>query len=139
MGKAMSSDPTAPPVHGEILNRVQRRRRWSHHREDPPRRGEPAARLVRVVRRPPLRPLAQPAVLVEAARAGGRHQPCTPTRRSSAPPRARVGAARARTSKRLLGRKTMEAEILKEALDLARNKKTDLAAQLLGGSTAVPR
>ena len=29
MGKAMSSDPTAPPVHGEILTGVQRRRRWS--------------------------------------------------------------------------------------------------------------
>lgn len=29
MGKAMSSDPPAPPVHGEILTDVQRRRRWS--------------------------------------------------------------------------------------------------------------
>ena len=29
MGKAMSSDPTAPPVHGKILAGVQRRRRWS--------------------------------------------------------------------------------------------------------------
>ena len=29
MGKATSSDPTTPPVHGEILTGVQRRRRWS--------------------------------------------------------------------------------------------------------------
>lgn len=29
MGKAMSSDPAAPPVDGEILTGVQRRRRWS--------------------------------------------------------------------------------------------------------------
>lgn len=28
MGKAMSSDPSAPPVHGEIVTGVQHRRRW---------------------------------------------------------------------------------------------------------------
>jgi transposase len=29
MDKAVSSDPTAPPAHGEILTGAQRRRRWS--------------------------------------------------------------------------------------------------------------
>src|SRR3954463_14910238 len=37
---------------------------------------------------------------------------------------------RVRDLERLLGRKTMENEILKEALELARAKKTDLAVQL---------
>jgi hypothetical protein len=35
-----------------------------------------------------------------------------------------------RDLERLLGRKTMENEILKEALDLARAKKSDLAVKL---------
>jgi hypothetical protein len=37
---------------------------------------------------------------------------------------------RVRDLERLIGRKTMENEILKEALDLAREKKCDLAVEL---------
>ncbi|WP_246206053.1 IS3 family transposase [Propylenella binzhouense] len=40
---------------------------------------------------------------------------------------------RVRALERQLGRKTLEVEILKEALDLARGKKTDLAVQLAAG------
>ena len=43
----------------------------------------------------------------------------------------RVLEKRVRELERLLGRKTMENEILKEALSLARPKKTDIAARLV--------
>lgn len=46
--------------------------------------------------------------------------------------RARELERRVRDLERLLGRKTMEVEILKETLDLVRMGKTDLAARLLG-------
>src|SRR5262245_26940505 len=42
---------------------------------------------------------------------------------------------RVRELERLLGRKTMEVEILKEALDLARAKKTDLAVTIAGSGS----
>lgn len=71
MGKALSSDPTAPPMRGDILTGVQRRRRWSTT-EKIRLVEEPAARLVRIIRCPPLRHRAKPAVLVEASHAGGR-------------------------------------------------------------------
>ncbi len=55
MGKAMSSDPNRPTGARRDPDRRSASTALFYHREDPPRRGEPAARLVRVVRRPPLR------------------------------------------------------------------------------------
>jgi len=46
------------------------------------------------------------------------------------PPRCGGSKERVRELERLLGRKTMEVEILKEALDLAWAKKTDIAVAL---------
>lgn len=74
IGKAMSSGrPTSArrdPEQGSAPKSAV------HHWKDPTRRGEPAARLVRVVHRPPLRHLAQPAVLdrvqLEQAGSGSR-------------------------------------------------------------------
>lgn len=79
MPKAMSSDPAAPPVHGEMLTGIQRRRRWSTTEkirfvEESQQLGSSVSFVA------PLRHLTEPAVLVEAAHAGGRSSGCASCR-----------------------------------------------------------
>jgi transposase len=126
----MSSDPLAPPPRVEIITSVQRRR-WSTAEK---------VRLVEETMQPGL------SVSYVARRAGiapsqlfawkrrmleGGHQAVHADEDVVGTSKVRELEKRVRDLERLLGRKTMEAEILKEALDLARAKKTDLAARLL--------
>jgi hypothetical protein len=67
---------------------------------------------------------ASSSLLSDDRLAGGFRTP------SCAPQTGKSGVSSRRELERLLGRKTMEVEILKEALDLARAKKTDLAVVL---------
>ena len=119
----MSSDPLAPPPRVEVITSVQRRRRWS------------TAEKVRLVEE-----TLQPGMSVSfvARRAGiapsqlfawkrrmleGGHQAVHADEDVVGTSKVRELEKRVRDLERLLGRKTMEAEILKEALDLARAKK----------------
>jgi hypothetical protein len=56
-------------------------------------------------------------------------KPCAPMMRWWRRPRCRRLEERVRELERLLGRKTMEVEILKEALDIARAKKPILLSR----------
>ena len=131
MRKAMSSDPTAPPVHGEILTGVQRRRRWSTTEKIRlvEESQQPGSSVSFVARRYGI----SPSLLFSWKRRmlEGGHQAVHADEEVVGTSRVRELERRVRDLERLLGRKTMEVEILKEALDLARTKKTDLAAQLL--------
>jgi transposase len=119
----MASDPHAPPSRVEVITSVQRRRRWS------------TAEKVRLVEE-----AAQPGMSVSyVARRHGiaPSQLFTWKRRvlegglqAVAADEDVVGTSRLRELERrvgqlerLLGRKTLEAEILREAPDLARPKK----------------
>ena len=95
----MHSDQNASPPRVEVITSVQRRRRW------------PTAEKIRLVEE-----TMQPGMSVSyvARRAG------------VAPSCVRELERRVRELERLLGRKTMEVEILKEALDVARVKKPSL-------------
>ncbi|MER2265081.1 IS3 family transposase [Methylobacterium oxalidis] len=132
MDKAMASDPIAPPSHGEILTGVQRRRRWSTAEKirlvDESQ--QPGSSVSFVARRYGL----SPSLLFRWKRRmlEGGHQAVQADEELVATSRVRALERRVRDLERLLGRKTMEVEILKEALDLARTKKTELAARLLG-------
>src|SRR4051812_38204330 len=120
------SDPLAPPPRVEVITSVQRRRRWS------------TAEKVRLVEE-----TLQPGMSVSfvARRAGiapsqlfawkrrmleGAHQAVHADEDVVGTSKVRELEKRVRDLERLLGRKTMEAEILKEALDLARAKKPTL-------------
>ena len=120
---AMASDASVRPSRVEVITSVQRRRRWS------------AAEKVRLVEE-----TMQPGMSVSyiARRAGVAPSLLFNWRRRMlegglsavqadeevvGSSRVRELERRVREWERLLGRKTMEAEILKEALDLARVKK----------------
>jgi transposase len=122
----MASDPPVPPPRVEVITSVQRRRRWS------------AAEKVRLVEE-----ATQPGMSVSyVARRHGiaPSQLFTWKRRvlegglqAVAADEDVVGTSRlrqlekqVRQLERLLGRKTLENEILKEALELARPKKAPL-------------
>jgi transposase len=122
MSKAMSSDPTAPPVHGEILTGVQRRRRWSTTEkirlvEESQQPGSPVSFVAR-------RYGLSPSLLFSWQRRmlEGGHQAVHADEAVVGTSRVRALERRVRDLERLLGRKTMEVEFLKEALDLARTK-----------------
>jgi transposase len=117
------SDPFSPAGRVEVITSVQRRRRWS------------TAEKVRLIEE-----TMQPGMSVSfvARRAGiapsqlfgwkrrmleGGHQAVQADEDVVGTSRVRELERRVRDLERLLGRKTMEAEILKEALDLARAKK----------------
>lgn len=126
MNTTMSSDPDARSPRVEVLSSVQRRRRWS------------AAEKVRLVEE-----AMQPGMSVSyvARRAGIAPSQLFAWKRRMleggatavqaddevvAAGRVRELEKRVRELERLLGRKTMENEILKEALDLASPKKLSL-------------
>lgn len=117
------SDPFTPSGRVEVITSVQRRRRWST--------GE-KVRLVEETMQPGM------SVSFVARRAGiapsqlfawkrrmleGGHQAVQADEDVVGTSRVRELERRVRDLERLLGRKTMEAEILKEALDLTRAKK----------------
>jgi transposase len=126
MDKAMSSDPISPSPRVEVLTSLQRRRRW------------PAADKVRLVEE-----TMQPGSSVSfvARRYGlspsllfrwkrrmieGGHEAVQADEEVVGTSKVRELERRVRELERLLGRKTMEVEILKEALDVARAKKPTL-------------
>jgi transposase len=119
----MASDPHTPPPRVEVITSVQRRRRWS------------TAEKVRLVEE-----AAQPGMSVSyvARRHGiapsqlftwkrrmleGGFQAVAADEEVVGTSRVRELERRTRELERLLGRKTLEVEILKEALDAARVKK----------------
>jgi transposase len=122
----MSNAPDGPPSRVEVITSVQRRRRWS------------AAEKVRLVEE-----ALQPGMSVSyvARRAGispsqlfawkrrmleGGHAAVEADEDVVGSSRLRDLERRVRDLERLLGKKTMENEILKEALELARPKKRSL-------------
>ena len=139
MGKAMSSDPTAPPVHGEILTGVQRRRRWSTTEKIRlvEESQQPGSSVSFVARRYGL----SPSLLFSWKRSmlEGGHQAVHADEEVVGTSRVRALERRVRDLERLLGRKTMEVEILKEALDLARTKKPTSPLSSWGGLTGGSR
>jgi transposase len=119
----MACDPHTPPPRVEVITSVQRRRRWS------------TAEKVRLVEE-----AAQPGMSVSyvARRHGiapsqlftwkrrmleGGFQAVAADEEVVGTSRVRELERRTRELERLLGRKTLEVEILKEALDAARVKK----------------
>ncbi|MGB8396087.1 MAG: IS3 family transposase [Pseudolabrys sp.] len=127
----MHSDQNASPPRVEVITSVQRRRRW------------PTAEKIRLVEE-----TMQPGMSVSyvARRAGvapsllfnwrrrmleGGLQAVRADEDVVGTSRVRELERRVRELERLLGRKTMEVEILKEALDVARGKKTELAAAIM--------
>lgn len=126
MSKAMSSDPITPSPRFEVITSVQRRRRWSTAEK---------VRLVQEAMQP------ESSVSFLARRTGispsqlfgwkrrmleGGHEAVAADEDVVATSRVRELERRVRDLERLLGRKTMEVEILKETLDLARAKKPTL-------------
>ena len=126
MVTTMASDPPVPPPRVEVITSVQRRRRWS------------AAEKVRLVEE-----ATQPGMSVShVARrhgvspsllSGWKRRMLEVGFRAVAADEDVVGTSRVRELERrvrqlgcLLGRKTLENEIPKEALDLARPKKAPL-------------
>ena len=122
----MHSDQNASPPRVEVITSVQRRRRW------------PTAEKIRLVEE-----TTQPGMSVSyvARRAGvapsllfnwrrrmleGGLQAVQADEDVVGTSRVRELERRVRELERLLGRKTMEVEILKEALDVARVKKPSL-------------
>jgi transposase len=122
----MPSDPNGAASRVEVITSVQRRRRWS------------AAEKVRLVEE-----TMQPGMSVSyvARRAGvapsllfkwrrlmleGGHQAVQADEDVVGTSRVRDLERRVRELERLLGRKTMEVEILREALEVARVKKPTL-------------
>ncbi|MDQ0546728.1 transposase-like protein [Methylobacterium brachiatum] len=128
----MSSDPPAPPVHGEILTGVQRRRRWSTTEKIRlvEESQQPGSSVSFVARRYGI----SPSLLFSWKRRmlEGGHKAVHADEEVVGTSRVRELERRVRDLERLLGRKTMEVEILKEALDPARTKKLGRQSWLLG-------
>ena len=123
MSKAMSSDPITPSPHVEVITSVQRRRRWSTAEKVRlvEEATQPGSSVSFVARRHGI----SPSLLFTWKRRmleGGR-EAVHADEDVVGTSKVRELERRVRDLERLLGRKTMEAEILKEALDLARAKK----------------
>jgi transposase len=119
----MSSDPITPSPRVEVITSVQRRRRWSTAEKVRlvEEAMQPGSSVSFVARRYGL----SPSLLFTWKRRmleGGR-QAVQADEDVVGTSRVRELEKRVRDLERLLGRKTMEVEILKEALDLARAKK----------------
>ena len=135
----MHSDQNASPLRIEVITSVQRRRRW------------PTAEKIRLVEE-----TMQPGMSVSyvARRAGvvpsllfnwrrrmleGGLQAVQADEDVVGTSRVRELERRVRELERLLGRKTMEVEILKEALDVARAKKPSFRPKSLSPNGRTPR
>src|ERR1700757_2226818 len=108
----MHSDQNASPLRVEVITSVHRRRRW------------PTAAKIRLVEQ-----TTQPgmsASYVARRKWGWRLRRIAEKERARGRSRVRELERRVRELERLLGRKTMEVEVLKEALDVARVKKPSL-------------
>ena len=116
----MPSDQNAPPPRVEVITSVQRRRRWS------------TAEKIRLVEETTSyvarRAGVAPSLLFNWRRRmlEGGLQAVQADEDVIGTSRVRELERRVRELERLLGRKTMEVEILKEALDVARVKKPTL-------------
>ena len=123
MDKAMSSDPIPPTARVEVITSVQRRRRWSTSEKVRlvEEAMQPGSSVSLVARRHGL----SPSLLFSWQRRmiEGGHQAVHADEDVVGTSHVRDLEKRVRDLERLLGRKTMEVEILKEALDLARSKK----------------
>jgi len=123
MDMAMPSDPIAPMPRVEVITSVQRRRRWTTAEKVRlvEEAMQPGSSVSFVARRYGL----SPSLLFRWKRrmVEGGHEAVQADEDVVAVSRARDLERRVRDLERLLGRKTMEVEILKEALDLARAKK----------------
>mgnify|MGYP003382394074 FL=1 len=123
MDKAMSSDPISPTARVEVITSVQRRRRWSTSEKVRlvEEAMQPGSSVSLVARRHGLSPsllFSWKKRMIE-----GGHQAVHAEEDVVGTSDVRDLEKRVRDLERLLGRKTMEVEILKEALDLARSKK----------------
>lgn len=126
MDMTMSSDPLAPAPRVEVITSVQRRRRWTAAEKVRlvEEAVQPGSSVSFVARRYGL----SPSLLFRWKRRmieGGREAVQADEDVVGAS-KVRELERRVRDLERLLGRKTMELEILKEALDLARAKKPAL-------------
>ena len=123
MDKAMPPDPIAPSPRVEVITSVQRRRRWSTTEKVRlvEEAMQPGSSVSFVARRYGL----SPSLLFTWKRRmlEGGHQAVQADEDVVGTSKVRELERRVRDLERLLGRKTMEVEILKEALDLARAKK----------------
>ena len=126
MDMAMSSDPLAPTARVEVITSVQRRRRWSASEKVRlvEETMQPGSSVSFVARRYGL----SPSLLFRWKRRmiEGGHEAVQADEDVVGTSKVRELERRVRDLERMLGRKTMEAEILKEALDLARAKKQTL-------------
>ena len=126
MSKAMSSDPITPSPRIEVMTSVQRRRRWSTAEKVRlvEEAMQPGSSVSFVARRYGL----SPSLLFTWKRRmlEGGHQAVQADEDVVGTSRVRELERRIRDLERLLGRKTMEVEVLKEALDVARAKKPTL-------------
>ena len=123
----MASDPTAPAApRVEVITSVQRRRRWSTAEKVRlvEETMQPGSSVSFVARRYGL----SPSLLFRWKRRmiEGGHEAVAADEDVVGTSKVRELEKRVRDLERMLGRKTMEAEILKEALDLARAKKPTL-------------
>jgi transposase len=122
----MSSDPLTPSPRVEVITSVQRRRRWSTAEKVclVEEAMQPGSSVSFVARRYGL----SPSLLFTWKRRmleGGR-EAVAADEDVVGTSRVRELEKRVRDLERLLGRKTMEVEILKEALEVARAKKPTL-------------
>jgi len=118
----MSSDPVAPASRVVVITSVQRRRRWSAAEKVRlvEEAMQPGSSVSFVARRYGL----SPSLLFRWKRRmiEGGHEAVQADEDVVGTSKVRELERRVRDLERLLGRKTMEVEILKEALDLARAK-----------------
>jgi transposase len=126
MDTTMASDPTAPSPRVEVITSVQRRRRWTTAEKVRlvEETMQPGSSVSFVARRTGI----SPSLLFRWKRRmiEGGHEAVGADEDVVATSRVRELERRVRDLERLLGRKTMEAEILREALDIARAKKPTL-------------
>ena len=126
MVEAMSSDPLTPSPRVQVITSVQRRRRWSTAEKVRlvEEAMQPGSSVSFVARRTGI----SPSLLFRWKRRmiEGGHEAVGADEDVVATSRVRELERRVRDLERLLGRKTMEAEILREALDIARAKKPTL-------------
>ena len=119
----MASDPHAPPPRVEVITSVQRRRRWSTAEkvrlvEEAAQPGMSVSHVARLHGIAPSQLFGWKRRMLE-----GGFQAVAADEEVVGASRVRELERRTRELERLLGRKTLEVEILEEALDAARVKK----------------
>jgi transposase len=122
----MASDPNAPSPRVEVITSVQRRRRWTTAEKVRlvEETAQPGSSVSFVARRHGI----SPSLLFRWKRRmiEGGHEAVGADEEVVGTSKVRELERRVRDLERLLGRKTMEVEVLKEALDVARAKKPTL-------------